>query len=307
MLNKLSGNSIAVINFVFWGLLPLYYQFVVVNDIFEILAVRIIASIPTLALFFWLMRKPWPSLQFFLAHKKDIFICAIATSLITISWCTFTYGLTHNKVLQCSLGFFIAPLFAMAFGIILHKEQTDWLKKVAILLAFFGVGYQIYIYQKIPLLSLVMAISFALYALCKKHCQFDLFLSVTVENLILAPFAILYLGYLLAHHQGLFLFSDASTFWLYLGSAPMTIVPYLLYTLAINRTSLTMIGLLHYIEPSIQFILALWVFHEPFDKVKFISFSFIWAGLLLVTIPKIIKLIKIRLAENNKKDSTTST
>ena len=78
----------------------------------------------------------------------------------------------------------------------------------------------------------------------------------------------------------------------------MTVIPYLLYTMAINKTSLTMMGLLHYIEPSLQFILALWVFHEPFDSVKFISFSFIWAGLkiLMITLPKLINVIKIKAA-----------
>ena len=113
-----------------------------------------------------------------------------------------------------SLGFFIAPLFSISFGIFIQKDQTDWLKKVAIVLALIGVGYQIYVYQKLPALSLIMAMCFSLYALCKKYCRFDLLVSVTIENLMIAPFACLYLAYLFVNHEGQFLYSGATTFWL---------------------------------------------------------------------------------------------
>ncbi|MCY4044541.1 MAG: EamA family transporter, partial [Cellvibrionales bacterium] len=147
-----------------------------------------------------------------------------------------------------------------------------------------------YWYKEVPMISLVMAFFFSLYGLCKKYVKFGLLTSMIFETLVCAPFAMGYLIWAWTAGTSQLVQSDWITWALFLGATPMTIIPYLLYTAAVQRTSLTMIGLLHYIEPSLQFLLAYFYFHEPFDHVKGVSFCFIWLGLIICSIPLIVKI-----------------
>ncbi|MCY4046283.1 MAG: EamA family transporter, partial [Cellvibrionales bacterium] len=143
---KVSGNTIAIINFIFWGLLPLYYQYVPLENVLELFSVRVLASVPFLALCFYLVKQPFPKFKAVIADKKSCFMLVIASAFISISWCTFTFAITHHNVMEASLGFFIAPIFAFAFGIFVQREKPDNYKLAAIFLAIVGVGYQIYWY-----------------------------------------------------------------------------------------------------------------------------------------------------------------
>jgi RarD protein len=287
---KASGNAIAVVNFVMWGLLPLYYQYMTLEDIFELFSVRILASVPFLVLCFYALKQPFPAVKSLLADKRSCFMLAIAAVFISISWCTFTFAITHNHVMEASLGFFIAPLFVFAFGIFVQREKPDGYKLAAIFLAIIGVSYQVYWYKEVPMISLVMAFFFSLYGLCKKYVKFNLMVSMMIETLVCVPFAMGYLLWSWTSDHSQLAHSDWVTWALFIGSTPMTIIPYLLYTAAVQRTSLTMMGLLHYIEPSLQFLLAYFYFREPFDHAKGVSFGFIWLGLIICSIPLVVKI-----------------
>lgn len=292
MVKQMPGNVIAIINYTFWGLLPLYYQFVQVDEIAELFFVRILASVPCLYIAFVIFKQPWPSFSKMLAKKRDCLMVALSGIFISISWCTFTYTITHGHVLEASLGFFIAPLFAIAFGILIGKDKLDGFQITAIVFAIAGVGFQVLMHKQLPVSSLVMALTFTLYGLCKKYTDFDLLVSLMLETLVIVPFALVYV--VVAGFQGelQILNDDWKTLWLFLGAAPMTLIPYLLYTAAVRKTSLTMMGLLHYIEPSLQFCLALLYFHEPLDWIKATSFALIWFGLLVCSWPGVMRLVQ---------------
>ena len=292
MVKQMPGNVIAIINYTFWGLLPLYYQFVQVDEIAELFFVRILASVPCLYIAFVIFRQPWPSLSKLLAKKKDCLMVALSGIFISISWCTFTYAITHEHVLEASLGFFIAPLFAIAFGVFIGKDKLDGYKITAIVFAILGVGFQVFMHKQIPVSSLVMALTFTLYGLCKKYTDFDLLVSLMLETLVIVPFALVYVAVVGFQGELQILNDDWKTLWLFLGAAPMTLIPYLLYTAAVRKTSLTMMGLLHYIEPSLQFCLALLYFHEPLDWIKATSFVLIWFGLLVCSWPSVVRLVQ---------------
>ncbi|ROS05461.1 RarD protein [Sinobacterium caligoides] len=290
-----TGNFLAALSFLVWGLLPLYYHQLPQADVNELLALRIIFSIPCMLLFMGLLRRPLPPIATILADKRSLIICCLASLLMCVSWYSFIWATTHGEVLAASLGFFINPLISIALGVLFLKEQLSSLQRLAVALAIAGIGYQVYHYGQFPWLSLCMGSFFALYSLCKKHIRYDALTSVTIEAAVLLPFALIFMVWQYVSQQSVALSSGLSTFLFYVGAAPATLVPLIIFALAISRTSLSMVGLMQYIEPSLQFILAVYVFGELFDSVKMISFSLIWIGLLLCSLEAIARPLRRRL------------
>ncbi len=199
---------------------------------------------------------------------------------MAISWTTFTYALTHGQVLAASLGYFINPLFSILLGVLFLRERLVFAEKMAVIFICAGVGYQIWQYGELPILALVMGSAFAVYGLIRKFIRFDVITSLFLEALWLLPIAIAITWWLASHGLSAVTQGDWQIKVLYMLAAPVTIIPLLFFTAAIKRTSLTVIGLAQYIEPTIQFLLAVFLFNELFDWVKGISFSLIWIGLM---------------------------
>ncbi|TKB49002.1 EamA family transporter RarD [Ferrimonas sediminicola] len=282
------GNLLAALSFVAYGLLPLYYALLPGAQMDELLALRIVTSAPAMLLLILLLGRQPLSLTAIWSDRRSLLLCLVASLLMCVSWYSFTWALTHGQVLAASLGFFINPLMAVALGVLFLGDRLSPAQRWAVLLAAAGIGYQVWQYGELPWLSLVMGGFFALYGLVKKYIRFDALNSVMVEALLLVPLA---LAYLLWRHesQGLTAASSGfTTLLLYLGSGPVTLIPLVLFTLAINRTSLTMVGLMQYIEPSLQFLLATLVFAEAFDEVKAVSFGLIWLGLGLCSVEALL-------------------
>ncbi|MCL1145133.1 EamA family transporter RarD [Shewanella marinintestina] len=286
--SSFKGNALAAFSFLLWGLMPLYYQFLPNADINELLAFRILFSVPFMVLVFVLLGRKMPSLAMLKADKKSVLLCGLASLIMCVSWYSFTWAMTHGQVLAASLGFFINPLFAIGLGVLFLGDKLSAAQKMAVILGVCGISYMVYSYGELPWLALSMGSFFALYGLCKKFIRFDSLTSVTVEALLLIPFAALYLLWLWGSDQSVVISSalagDATMLWLYIGSAPVTLMPLVFFALAIRATSLSMIGLMQYVEPSLQFLLAVLVFNEHFDQVKAVSFALIWTGLLLCSL-----------------------
>lgn len=278
------GNALAAFSFVLWGILPIYYQFLPEADINDLLALRILFSVPFMLLVMGMLKRPFPSLHTLWQDKRSLAVSGLAGLIMCISWYAFTWSLTHGQVLAASLGFFINPLFAVTLGVIFLKERLSAAQFVAVLLAIAGIGYQVWYYGELPWLSLIMGSFFALYGLCKKFIRYDALTSVTLESALLSPFALLFLLFSGFQGTSTALSSDTTTLLLYMGSAPVTLLPLIFFALAIQRTSLTMVGLMQYIEPSLQFMLAVWLFGEMFEPAKAISFGLIWLGLVICSL-----------------------
>ncbi|MCW8328582.1 EamA family transporter RarD [Photobacterium sp. SDRW27] len=295
-----AGNALAAFSFVLWGILPLYYQFLPQADINELLASRIIFSVPFMLIAIWALRRPFPSIRAIWADKRSLMFTALAGLIMCVSWYAFTWAITHDQVLAASLGFFINPLFAIALGVIFLKERLSRAQSIAVVLAIAGIGYQVWHYGELPWISLIMGSFFAIYGLCKKFIRYDALTSVTLEAAILAPVAIAFIAVQGLSGNSVALSSDLTTLLLYIGSAPVTLAPLIFFALAISRTSLTMVGLMQYIEPTLQFLLAVFLFGEIFDEVKAVSFSLIWLGLLLCTLEALLGVYRKKLypAEN---------
>ncbi|WP_299790725.1 EamA family transporter RarD [uncultured Shewanella sp.] len=282
--SSVQGNSLAALSFLLWGLMPLYYQFIPGAVINEMLAFRILFSVPFMALVFVLLRRKMPTLKQVLSDKRSLALCGLATLIMCVSWYSFTWAITHGQVLAASLGFFINPLFAIGLGVLFLKDRLTPAQKAAVMLGVAGIGYMVYSYGELPWLALSMGGFFALYGLCKKFIRFDSLTSVTLEAMLLMPFAALYIIWLWSSDQSVAINGELSQLLLYMGTAPVTLLPLIFFALAISRTSLSMIGLMQYIEPSMHFLLAVLLFNEHFDQVKAISFALIWTGLLLCSL-----------------------
>ncbi|NOH61637.1 EamA family transporter RarD [Vibrio sp. RE88] len=280
MSQERTGNWMAALSFLLWGLLPLYYQYLPNAALDELLTVRLVASVPFGILIVLFVTKRMPDFSAIFADRRSLAITFLGSTLMSISWCAFTWAITNDRVIDASLGFFISPLTMTALGVFVLGEKLSLGKKVALVLASAGLSYQVMQYGQIPVIALTMAIFFTLYGWCKKKIRYEWSTCLFVEALALMPFA---LGYLIFKEMTVgteSLNSGWETFALYVGAAPATLIPLLFYSLAIRLTSMSTVGLMQYIEPSIQFLLAIYLFGEVFDEVKLVSFSLIWAGLL---------------------------
>lgn len=286
------GNALAAFAFLLWGLMPLYFQMLPSAETNELQAFRITFSVPFMLLIILTLGKKLPTIAELKADKRSVALCGLAAMLMCVSWYSFIWAITHGQVLAASLGFFINPLFAIALGVLFLGDKLSKAQSLAVILGFCGIGYMVISYGELPWLSLFMGGFFALYGLCKKFIRFDSLSSVSIEAMLLMPIALGYLIWLWGSDQSVALsglLSNSQDFnWkqllLYIGAAPMTLMPLIFFALAISRTSLSMIGLMQYIEPSMHFLLAVLLFNEHFDLVKAVSFALIWTGLLLCSL-----------------------
>ncbi|MGF1740251.1 EamA family transporter RarD [Vibrio profundum] len=282
MTSTRSGNLLAAFSFLLWGLTPLYYQLLPNSSTDDLLAIRIIVSVPFTAVLVYVLRNQWPKLVEIFSDRKSLMFATLASVVYCVSWYTFTWAMTNNHVMDASLAFFISPLMMVTLGFFIFRERMSIGKWCALLFALIGVMYQVVQYGQVPTIALTMALAFTIYGWCKKNIAYSWDVSLFVEALVLAPVA---LFYLLSHPSELVaanLTSNFATLALYLGSGPITLLPLIFYSMAVRRTDMSNIGLMQYIEPSLQFFLAITVFGEAFDRVKMVGFSFIWLGLVFI-------------------------
>ncbi|HGN1706972.1 TPA: EamA family transporter RarD [Providencia rettgeri] len=289
-----SGVALAIFSYILWGITPLFYRLLPGAEPLELLAERLIWSVPIL-FFIRLIIKNKSLWHQVWADKKSIILCFFSSAIMAISWTAFTYALTHGQVLAASLGYFINPLFSILLGMLFLKERLVFAEKMAVIFICAGVGYQIWQYGELPVLALVMGSAFAIYGLIRKFIRFDVITSLFLEALWLLPIAIGITWWLMSNGLSAVAKGDWQVQLLYMLAAPVTIIPLLFFTAAIKRTSLTVIGLAQYIEPTIQFLLAVFLFNEIFDWVKGVSFSLIWIGLLFCVLAILHKQYTKRL------------
>ncbi|MDN3681158.1 EamA family transporter RarD [Vibrio tapetis subsp. quintayensis] len=278
------GDVMAAISFLIWGLLPLYYHFLPNAATDELLALRLIASVPVGLLIIVVIQGRLPNWSAIFSDKRSLLFSFLASAMMSISWYSFTWALTNEQVMEASLGFFISPLVFVALGVVALKEKLSTGKKLGVFFAALGISYQVYQYGHAPYIAISMAVFFALYGLCKKYIRYSWSTALFMEALLLTPVALGYMIYKSYTVGSVALTSNYDVFLLYLGAAPITLLPLVFYSLAIKYTSLTNVGLMQYIEPSLQFVLAVLLFGEMFDEVKVVSFGLIWFGLAMTLI-----------------------
>lgn len=287
------GVLLAALAYVFWGVLPLYWNLVEHIGPFEILAHRIIWS----AVFMLLLLIVTKQLNKFkqatitLFKDKKMFIAIIAAGyIITVNWGTFIWAVNNHHVLQASLGYYINPLVSVLLALIFLGERFSKAQWVAIALAFIGVLYMTFQVGEFPTVSILLATTFALYGLIKKVVDIDAFSSITIECIVTLPAALIYIIYL-AQTNSVSFGMNAASGWLLLSGA-VTATPLILFSAGARRIPLSLTGFLQYIGPTLMFFIGIFVLNEQFDVHQLVTFIFIWGGIIIYSYSKYIELTR---------------
>ncbi len=268
-----------------WGLLPLYFFVLHPAGAVEIVANRVVWSLLFCALLITVTRA-WPALVAAFRDRAVFGSLAVAALLIAVNWLTYTYGVTTNQAVETSLGYFINPLVSVLLGVLVLKERLRPLQWAAVGIGFVAVGVLTYSYGKLPWIALTLALSFGLYGFVKKRVgsRVDAVTSLSVETMVLAPFAAATMVYLGVAGAATLTTQGAGHFWLLLASGVITAVPLLFFGASARRLPMTTIGLLQYFAPVLQFIVALLVFREAMTVERWIGFGVVWLALLVLTV-----------------------
>jgi len=213
-----------------------------------------------------------------------IALYALAAVLIGVNWFLYVYSVNHGFIVESSLGYFITPLVNVLMGVVVFRERLRQLQWVAVAFAFSGVVWLTLAYGTLPWIGLALAGSFGSYGLVKKKATLPSLEGLALETAVMLVPASLYLIALDTNGTGAFLRSGATTDLLLVAGGIVTVVPLLLFATAVRRIPLSVVGILQYIAPTIQLLLGVFAFKEPFTRAQVSGFGLVWVGLVIFTI-----------------------
>lgn len=279
--------------FSFWGLVPIYFKALSSVTPGEVLAHRIMWSVVFLCGIV-IFSKQFASFKLLIKDVSKIKFLVLSSLLVSTNWLVFIWAVSNNMITEASLGYYINPLVNVALGIIVFKDKPNKAQMLAIFLAFLAIVYQVFTIGSLPIVSLTLAFSFAFYGLIRKQVNLPSVTGLYIETLILFPLALLYFSYLISTSQNVFTFSPFSmNSALLILAGVITVVPLLWFNAAATKISLIHIGFFQYIGPTISFLLAVLVYHEPFGEDKLITFGLIWIALCVFSIDAYFKHKKV--------------
>lgn len=276
-----------------WGLIPLYFKTVTQIAPAEVLANRILWSSLLLVALAGLLgrwRDAWRSLH----DGRLVLMLAASAALLAVNWLTFIYAVATNQVLQSSLGYFMGPLVNVLLGVTLLRERLWPLQILSIALAIAGFLVLTVSVGHLPWIALTLALTGSFYGLMRKIAPIDGLLGIMMDTLLVMPLAVAYLGYLTMTAK--VTASSPTDLGLLLLSGPVTTVPFLFFAAAARRLRLSTMGILQYLTPSLQFVLAVTVFGELFSTAQLVSFSLIWTAVAIYTADSYRAIRQARLA-----------
>ncbi|NQU58070.1 MAG: EamA family transporter RarD [Rhodospirillales bacterium] len=283
----LIGAAAALTAFSLWGIYPLYFKALSDVAAFEVLAHRILWTVIFLGMFIMFSGRGH-HVRAVLKDKKLLATLLLSSLLVSLNWLVFIWAVGHDMVLQTSLGYFINPLVSVALGMIFLKERLRLWQWLAVGMSMGGVANLIGQLGSLPWVALTVAISFGLYGLIRKVAVVDAFTGLFIETGLLLPPILIYLITISFQGSGAFGMSDIKLDGLLMVSGLMTAAPLVLFAFAAKRLRLSSLGFFQYIAPTGHFLLAVFLFNEPFTDAHKITFGMIWLALAIYTIDSII-------------------
>ncbi|MFI4954995.1 MAG: EamA family transporter RarD [Gammaproteobacteria bacterium] len=281
------GLIYGLLSYVIWGTAPIYFKFLEQIPTTEVLSHRVIWSVALIALAI-LISQRWSVLFAILRQPKEMAWLITSSFFIGGNWYIYIEAINANHVLEASLGYYISPLTLILFAVIFLHERLSLLKTVAVGLATIGVLVQIFFAGIFPWVALLLAVTFSCFSLIRKVIKVDSLTALLIETMILSPFAIYFL-FGIESHTGSLQANDWELNLLLISSGLITTLPLLFYAEAANRMSLSTLGFMQYIAPTIMWLLAVFLFHEPLDPATIISFGFIWVGLICYSLENVFR------------------
>ncbi|QBM18427.1 protein RarD [Marinobacter sp. JH2] len=273
------GVAYGLAAYTMWGSFPLYFALFEGIPAWEVLIHRVVWSCVFLAMVISLLKR-WSPVKTALKRPKRLGFVLGCAIFIALNWGIYIYAVETRQVMQASLGYFLAPLVNVAMGLLILGERISRLQVAAVALAAVAIVYQIVLLGVLPWITLALAFSFGTYGLMRKKVDLDGLSGLFVETLLLLPLGLLALAWLSAQELSHLTDSSRSALLL-MSSGIVTAIPLLAFAGAARRLRLSTVGFLMYINPTLQFLIAMYVFQEPLGTEKLISFVMIWVALAI--------------------------
>ena len=268
----------AVTAYLLWGFFPLYWGLIRHVPTGQAMGHRIVWSAVLLAA---LVLGSGRRHALSRVTRRVAGLYAMAAVVIGVNWTIYVWAVNAGFVVETSLGYFILPLINVLLGVVVLRERLRRLQWVAVAIAAAGVAHLTRTYGSPPWIALGLAVTFGAYGLIKKQAPLPPLEGLFLETAILAPIAFLHLVVEQSSGSGLFLRTGTATDLLLIGTGVLTIIPLALFAAAVQRVPLSIVGILQYISPTIQFLIGILVFREAFSRAQFVGFAIVWSAVVL--------------------------
>ncbi|MFZ1815674.1 MAG: EamA family transporter RarD [Rhizobiaceae bacterium] len=275
-----NGFKLALLVYFLWGFLPFYMKAVAHIPTMEVLMHRIVWSVPIAGVLLWWLGRT-DDIRRAIREPRTLAQAAMTASIIAINWFVYVWSIANGRALETALGYYINPLFSVFLGAVILGEKLDRTKMLAIALATSAVIILSVMSGGVPWVSIVLTVTWGFYALFKRTLPVGPAQGFFLETAILFIPAASYLVWQAAKGQSLFLYGGAIDSMLLTLAGVVTAVPLIIYAYAAKGLKLSTIGIMQYIAPSMIFVIAVFIFNEPFDSVRLLAFVLIWCALAI--------------------------
>ncbi|MGM9950409.1 MAG: EamA family transporter RarD [Lysinibacillus sp.] len=284
MTEQSKGMLDAFLAYAIWGVFPLFWKLLDHVGSMEILLGRVIWSFVFTTIFILLIKQRkqlMADLLYLWNNKRQFFPLVAASFFISINWYIYIWAVTHERVLEASMGYYINPIISVVFGMFFFKEKLSRSTVAALLIALLGVLVMTLNYGQVPWSSLLLAFTFAIYGVLKKRIVLDATRGLAIETLFILPFALIYYVYLYRTGSMQFLHEGWQTDVLMMISGILTAIPLILFAKGARRIPMYLLGFIQYVSPTIAFLLGVFLYKEPFTQVELVAFGCIWTAIAI--------------------------
>ena len=281
-LDKQIGAAYAILTYGSWGLLPIYWKLLDSASALEILAHRMLWSMVFVFALLTVQKRLNEILELF-KTPKNFWLLMVTAILLGCNWFVYIYAVNTDQVIEASMGYYINPLLNVLMGFVFLKERLNLWQSLALGLAVLGVLNFLWDFGSLPWIALSLSFTFALYGLVRKVISVKPLVGLLIESVLLAPLAILMIGLWILDGSGNF-GKQWGTDLLLIGAGVVTSLPLLWFVNAAKRLRYSTMGFFQYLSPSMNLVLGIFLFNEPFTQTHMITFSLIWSGLAIFSI-----------------------
>jgi len=303
-MNNTKKSLIAILICYFsWGLFPIYFKLLKSIDAYEVLAMRVLCSFIFMVLVVLLaknknnisleIKKIWQ-------NKKSFSLLVLASFLITANWLTYIIAVNTNHVLEASFGYYLNPIITIILAVVFLKEKLTRIQTIACICVGISLLYLFISLGSLPWISILLALTFGLYSLCKKKIILSPKAGLLIETAIVSPIAIIYMIYLGSSNNVTFYNSDTVTLIALLLSGAITAIPLMLFAKGAVDIPLYLLGILQYLPPTMQFFVGIFIYNEPLSIEKLISFIIIWIAVAVFCYSAVTSMKKYSLANKSR-------
>ena len=305
-MNNTQKSLVAILICYFsWGLFPIYFKLLKSIGAYEVLAMRILCSFIFMILVVGIAKNKktiFEEIKKIWDNKKSFLLLVLASFLITGNWLTYIIAVNTNHVLEASFGYYLNPIVTIILAVVFLKEKLTRTQTIACIFVGGSLLYLFISLGSLPWISIMLALTFGLYSLCKKKIILSPKASLLIETAIVSPIAIIYMGYLASNNSVTFHTFGTDTLIYLLLSGVVTAVPLMLFAKGATDIPLYMLGILQYLPPTMQFFIGIFVYGEELSVQKLISFSIIWVAVAVFCYSAVVSMKKQNLvSESHKK------